>query len=112
MRQVHALPVVGRFAERLLADDLPDLPADRRRDVVGFVARRIDTLPDFTRLGVLLIGSVYAVVLSLPAGWRIARLVMRLPLPLFAEFPRLVRSLGYAYVWEHWPDTTSTGATR
>lgn len=35
---------------------------------------------------------------------------MRLPLPLVAEYPRLVRSLSFAYIWEHWPHTSPTGA--
>lgn len=109
MRLVPALPVVGGFAHRLLADDLPDLPADQRREVVEFVARRIDTIPEFTRFGVLVIGSVFRVILALPSGWPLARFVSRLPIPLVGEFPRLIRSLGYAYVWERWPATTPTG---
>jgi len=109
MRPVPALPVVGGFADRLLAGDLPDLPAARRGEVVSFVARRIDTMPDFTRLGVLVIGASFRLLLALPGGWSIARFVTRLPIPLVGDFPRLVRSLGYAYVWEHWPATTPTG---
>jgi hypothetical protein len=35
---------------------------------------------------------------------------MKLPLPFVGEYPRLMRSLGFAYVWEHWPTTTPTGA--
>ncbi len=110
MRQVPALPVVGSFAERLLAADLPDLAPARRREVVAFVARRIDHLPSFTRFGVLLLGFVFRALLALPGGWGAARVVMQLPLPLVSEYPRLVRSLGFAYVWEHWPATTPTGA--
>jgi hypothetical protein len=104
-----ALPVVGGFARRLLADDLPDLPTDRRDEAVAFIARRIDTMPEFTRLGVLLIGMTFRTLLALPGGWRLATVVSRLPIPLFGEFPRLVRSLGYAYVWERWPATTPSG---
>jgi hypothetical protein len=110
MRPVPALPVVGGFADRLLAGDLPDLPSERRSEVVSFVARRIDTMPDFTRLGVLVIGAAFRALLALPGGWTLARAVTRLPIPLVGEFPRLVRSLGFAYVWEHWPATTPTGA--
>ncbi len=42
---------------------------------------------------------------------RVRRIVLRLPVPLLAEFPRLVRSLGYAYIWETWPDTNVDGGT-
>jgi hypothetical protein len=111
MRQVRALPVVGAFAERLLAADLPDLSASRRREVVAFVARRVDSMPSFTRFGVLAIGSVFRVLMALPAGWTIAKALMALPLPFVGEYPRLTRSLAVAYVWEHWPDTTPTGGT-
>ncbi len=110
MRPVPALPVVGSFAERLLADDLPDLPAIRRREAVAFVARRIDTLPSFTRFGVLAIGVVLRTLIAVPGGWSAAVVLMRLPLPFVGEYPRLIRSLAFAYVWEHWPTTTPTGA--
>jgi len=110
MRQVPALPVVATFAERLLALDLPDLPSSSRRAAVAFVGHRVDTLPSFTRFGVLLLGSVFRALLALPGGWSLARLVMRLPLPLVAEYPRLIRSLSFAYIWEHWPHTSPTGA--
>ena len=110
MRQVPALPVVASFAERLLALDLPDLPSHHRRDAVEFVGRRVDGLPSFTRFGVIVLGSVFRTLLSLPGGWTVARIVMRLPLPLVAEYPRLVRSLSFAYIWEHWPHTSPTGA--
>jgi hypothetical protein len=110
MRQVPALPVVGTFAERLLADDLPDLTAERRHEVVTFIAHRVDTLPSFTRFGVLLIGTTFRILMAVPGGWALSGIVMRLPLPFVGEYPRLVRSLGFAYVWEHWPSTTPTGA--
>lgn len=111
MRQVPALPVVGSFAERLLAADLPDLPAARRREVVGFIAHRVDALPSFTRFGVLLLGYVFRTLVAVPGGWAATRVLITLPVPLVAEYPRLVRSLGFAYVWEHWPATTPSGAT-
>lgn len=111
MRQVPALPVVGSFAERLLAVDLPDLAPAKRREVIGFIAHRVDSLPSFTRFGVLVLGSIFRGLVAVPGGWGVARTVMKLPLPLVAEYPRLIRSLGFAYVWEHWPDTTPTGAS-
>ena len=110
MRQVPALPIVGSFAERLFVADLPDLTAAKRGEVIAFVAQRVDALPSFTHFGVLLLGSVFRALLALPGGWGIARLLIKLPLPLVAEYPRLMRSLGFAYVWEHWPGTTPTGA--
>lgn len=110
MPQVPALPVVGSFAERLLAADLPDLSPGQRREVVAFIAHRVDTLPSFTRFGVLVLGSVFRVLVAVPGGWGIAKILMKLPLPLVAEYPRLMRSLGFAYIWEHWPTTTPTGA--
>ena len=111
MRQVPALPIVGSFAERLLAIDLPDLAPAKRREVIGFIAHRVDSLPSFTRFGVLVLGSIFRGLVAVPGGWGIARVLMKLPLPLVAEYPRLIRSLGFAYVWEHWPDTTPTGAS-
>jgi hypothetical protein len=110
MRQVPALSVVGSFAERLLVADLPDLPAPRRREVVAFIAHRVDTLPSFTRFGVLAIGTVFRMLMAVPGGWLGATVLMKLPLPFVGEYPRLMRSLGFAYVWEHWPSTTPTGA--
>jgi hypothetical protein len=108
--QVPALPLVGPFAERLLIDDLPRLLPERRREVASFVAHRVDTLPSFTRFGVLAIGSVFRLLLSVPGGWAVAKIIMRLPLPFVAEYPRLMRSLSFAYVWEHWPRTTPDGS--
>ena len=108
--QVPAQPVIGTFAERLLVADLPDLPAERRREVIAFIAHRVDTLPSFTRFGVLAIGSVFWLLLAVPGGWAAATVLMKLPLPFVGEYPRLMRSLGFAYVWEHWPATTPTGA--
>lgn len=110
MRQVPALLVVGPFADRLLVADLPDLSRQRRAEAVAFVARRVDTLPSFTRAGVLAIAAVVRVLLVLPGGWPATRILMRLPLPLVGEYPRLVRSLAFAFVWERWPDTSPTGA--
>ncbi|CAN5543784.1 hypothetical protein BH10ACT2_BH10ACT2_23520 [soil metagenome] len=109
MPHVPALPVIGSFAERLLLNDLPDLPAERRTLVIDFIAHRIDHLPSFTRFGVLVLGSVFRFLLALPGGFTIARAIIKLPLPLVSEYPRLVRSLAFAYVWETWPSTTPSG---
>jgi len=100
---------VARFADGLLAADLPRLPEDRRRDAVDFIGRRLGVLPSITRFGVLVIAAVVHAVGALVGHARVRRLVLRLPLPLLAEYPRLIRSLGYAYIWETWPDTDVDG---
>lgn len=109
MPHVPALPVIGSFAERLLLSDLPDLEAARRKAVIDFIAHRVDHLPSFTRFGVIVLGSMFRLLLALPGGFSIARIVIKLPLPLISEYPRLVRSLAFAYVWETWPSTTPSG---
>ena len=76
MAQVSALTVVSPLADRLLESDLPDLPSEARQDVLRFVCHRVDTLPSFTRFGVLAIGTVFRVLLSLPGGWFICRALM------------------------------------
>lgn len=115
MRSVPSAPIVGPYADRLLALDLPDLPADRRDEVVEFVARRVDGLPSVMHLGVLLLGVGFRLALAMGGafangGDRVVRRLSSLPLPLVGEYSRMIRSLGYAYVWETWPDTTATGA--
>lgn len=107
--QPSAHQTVAPFAELLLARDLPGLPATHRSEVVRFIAHRVDTLPSFTRFGVLAIGTVVRLLLALPGGWPIVRFLTGLPLPFVAEYPRLVRSLGFAFVWEHWPDSRPDG---
>ena len=110
MRTVLSHPVVGPFAERVLASDLPRLDAAKRGAAVAFITSRVDVMPSFTRFGVLAIGSLYRVILAVPGGWHVARLLASKPLPLLGEYPRLVRSLGYAYLWERWPDLTPDGS--
>ena len=104
--------IVGPFADLLLTTDLPQLPADRRAQVVQFVQRRTQSVPSFTRFGVTVISLFYRVLITLPGGRQAARFLMSQPLPLLGEYPRLVRSLGYAYIWERWPDTLPSGAPR
>lgn len=100
---------VARFADGLLASDLPRLAADRRADAVAFIGRRVRVLPSVTRLGVLVIAAIVHGLGVVVGHARVRRLVLALPLPLLSEYPRLVRSLGYAYVWETWPDTAVDG---
>lgn len=102
---------IARFADGLLAADLPGLDPARRRDAVGFIGRRVAVLPSITRFGVLVIGRTVDLAGTLIGHDRIRRIVVKLPLPLIAEYPRLVRSLGYAYVWETWPDTLVDGGS-
>lgn len=102
--------IVGPFAELLLASDLPLLPVERRAEVVRFVQRRAAAVPSFTRFGVTVIGLVYRVLIEAPGGRAVARFLMARPIPVLGEYPRLIRSLGYAYIWERWPDTLPTGA--
>jgi len=111
MRSVPSAPIVGPFADRLLALDLPHLDPARRRDTVEFVARRVDSLPSVMHLGVLIIATVFRVVVATPLADRFVRLMSHLALPLIGEYVRLVRSLGYAYIWESWPDTQANGAS-
>ena len=103
-------PLVEPFADRLLAADVPALDPGRRGDVVAFVGRRVDVLPSVIRLGVTLIAALYRALLVVPGGWWLARRLVDRPLPVLAEYPRLVRSLGYAYIWERWPDTPTVAA--
>lgn len=112
MRSVPSAPLVGPFADRLLERDLPSLRPDRRADVVAFVVRRVDGLPSVMHLGVLIIAALVRAALVLPWRDAVIGFMSRTALPLLGEYPRLVRSLGYAYVWETWPDTAPDGALR
>lgn len=100
---------VARFADGLLAAELPLLSGERRSEAIEFIGRRVRVLPSLTRFGVLSIGRVVDVAGNLVGHSNVRRLVTTLPIPLLAEYPRLVRSLGFAYVWETWPDTTVDG---
>ena len=102
--------LIAEFCDQLVAHDLPDLPAGRRADVVMFAARRIDRLPSPMRLGVGIVAVGVGGIARIAGGRRTATFLARHPLPLLGEYVRLLRSLAYAYVWETWPDTTSTGA--
>jgi hypothetical protein len=104
--------IVGPFAELLLTADLPHLASDRRAEVVDFVVGRAQAIPSLTRFGVTVIGLFYRALLTFPAGRSVARFLMSRPVPLLGEYPRLIRSLAYAYTWERWPDTLPTGAQR
>ena len=110
MRSVPSAPLVGPFAERLLLLDLPDLPRHRRDDTIRFTSRRIDGLPSVMRIGVLLIATLFRLALLVPRSDAFVRFIARTPLPILGEYVRLIRSLGYAFIWETWPDTRPSGA--
>jgi hypothetical protein len=100
---------VERFAEILLASDLPGLTDDHLRRTAEFVERRVRVLPSITRFGVRVIGGTVDLLGRSIGQQRVLTVVTTLPLPLLAEYPRLIRSLGFAYIWETWPDTAVDG---
>ena len=101
--------IVAPFADLVLLADLPDLPSDRRGEAVRFVTRRANAVPSFTRFGLTCIAICFRGLMALPCGSAAARLVASRSLPLVGEYPRLVRSLAFAFVWERWPDTLPRG---
>ena len=99
----------GALADRLLALELPDLPTDRRDDTVAFVCRRTRQLPTPLGLGVGVL--TVAVGLSTKALGidRTTRFLQATSLPFVGELARMVRALGFTYIWETWPDSSPTG---
>ncbi len=110
---MDSAPLVERlaapFVAQLLRHDLPGLPSARLDDTVVFIRRRLSSLPSFVRFGVTVIGGVVRAASFGPMKQPVMRLLTDRPLPLFGEYVRLTRSLGYAYVWETWPDTLADG---
>ena len=100
---------IAGFCDELLVHDLPDLPAERRAAVVAFAGRRIAGLPTPMRLGVGAVAALVGALARVIGRARLVGLLAARPLPVLGEYVRLVRSLGYAYVWETWPATTPTG---
>lgn len=90
--------------------ELPDLPDERRNDTVVFVCRRAAQVPTPLRLGVIALSLGVGALRRLIGARRTVALLRATPLPFVGELARLVRSLGFAFVWETWPATTSTGA--
>lgn len=101
----------GRFAEHLLASELPDLTVERRSATVAFVCRRADQVPTPLRLGIVTLSVATAGAARLAGLDRTSAFLRATSLPLIGELARMVRSLGFAYVWETWPDTSPTGGT-
>jgi hypothetical protein len=100
----------GRFADDLLQLELPDLPDTRRLETVSFVCRRADQIPTPLRLGIIVLTFALGPVQRVVGLRRTTAVLRSTPLPLVGELARMVRSLGFAYVWETWPDTKPTGA--
>lgn len=100
----------GRFAERLLLLELPDLPAERLSVTVEFVCRRAQQVPDPLRLGVTVLALATGAAERAVEPDRVVAFMRTTELPLVGELARMVRSLAFAFVWETWPDTSPTGA--
>ena len=100
----------GAFADRLLALELPDLPLDRRSTTVGFICRRANELPSPLYLGVTALTAVIGLLQRMIGLDRTTRFVQTTTLPFVGELARMARSLGFAFIWEAWPDTSPTGA--
>jgi hypothetical protein len=104
-----ARQLVSPYAEALLARDLPALDPARRADTVEFVAERVATLPSPMLLGVTLLAHAFDLVLRFGPRRAVITMSTAIPLPFVSEYPRLIRSLAFAYVWERWPDTRPDG---
>lgn len=104
--------IIAPFADLQLAGELPRLPADRRSEVVQFIEQRVRVVPSLTRFGIIVIALAFRGLLAVPGGGRIARFVASRSIPVVGEYPRLIRSLGFAYVWDRWPDTLPDGSPR
>lgn len=102
--------LVRPFAQRLLSADLPGLSALQRDEVADFTVQRVDELPSVLRIGVHLIAAPMRLVVAAPGADRLIVWLIKHPLPLIGEYVRMVRSLAYTYVWEHWPNTRPDGS--
>ena len=98
------------FARDLIERELPDLDAARRDATVVFVCRRVRALPSPLLVGVTLLAVGVGAATRLVGLARVTAFLQGTRLPFVGELARLVRSLGFAYVWETWPDTSPTGA--
>lgn len=101
---------LGRFADRVLADELPDLPDDRRAATVAFVCRRAAQTPGPLRLGVTGLALGTDLAGRAFGDGRVVTFMRATRLPLVGELARMVRSLAAAFIWETWPATSPTGA--
>jgi hypothetical protein len=102
---------LGLFADRLLTIELPDLAPPARDETVAFVCRRANQMPSPLRIGLVLVCIGVALAQRAAGLDRTTRLLQGSRLPLLGELARMVRALGFAYIWETWPDTSSSGQT-
>jgi hypothetical protein len=102
----------GLFADRLLSLELPALPDSSRSETVDFVCSRAEQTPSPLRAGVIVLSCGVAFGQRLLGVDRTTRLLRGTSLPLVGELARMVRSLGFAYIWETWPHTLPTGSQR
>jgi hypothetical protein len=110
-RPAYVSSLVAPFARQVLAHELPGLPPDRLEAVIPFVLRRVDGLPSPIRVGVLLVAVIVRSAMMIPlVGARVPVFLATRPLPVVGEYARLVRSLGFAFVFEEWPDSRADGA--
>jgi hypothetical protein len=98
------------FADELVECELPDLAPERRAATVAFVCRRVRSLPSPLLVGVTLLTIAVATARRVAGAERVTGFLRATRLPFVGELARLVRSLGFAFVWETWPDTGPTGA--
>ena len=108
-RQLASDGGLGQFADHLLTIELPDLPPDAREDTVAFVCRRANQMPSPLRLGLVLVCTGVALAQRAVGIERSTRFLQGSRLPLLGELPRMVRSLGFAFIWETWPDSSPSG---
>ena len=111
MAGLSSRALVHPFTRRLLAVDLPGLDEARRAEIAEFTVRRVDELPSVLRIGVTLIAAPVRVVLLVPGSDAMLGWLVTHPLPLLGEYVRMIRSLAYTYVWEHWPAAAPDGGT-
>jgi hypothetical protein len=90
--------------------ELPYLPAARRTETVAFVCRRAAQVPTPLRLGLIGLALAVGVAQRMLGPSRTVAFLRGTSLPFVGELARLVRSLGFTYVWETWPSTTASGA--
>jgi len=90
--------------------ELPDLSLGARADTVAFVCRRANQMPSPLLVGLVLVCTAVGIAQRVAGLERTTRFLQHSNLPLLGELPRMVRSLGFAFIWETWPDTSPTGA--
>ncbi len=111
---MHTLPApvtrsIDTFSRFLAGRELPGLDSAHHDPVVAFVQMRCAGLASITRFGVAVIAAIFGLLMSLPGGRRVVAWLCDHPLPILGEYPRLIRSLTFAYVFETWPSAQADG---